>query len=85
MLRRDILVSTNQSIFCRKLDSNAPPSGPTSLSHQMATVNKYKMNLVYNGQSKTSPNQNSSTVMKIVDEKVKKIEKLDKKDLKDRK
>jgi hypothetical protein len=64
------------------LDINKPPSGPISLSHPVVTVNKYKMNLLYNGNSKTSPVLNSSSMMKSVEDKIKKIENLDKKEIK---
>ena len=66
-----------------KKDLNSPPSGPVSINHSMSTVNKYKMNLLFHGQSKTSLNQNSSSVMKIVEKKLKNIEKMDKKKIND--
>jgi len=62
---------------------NGPPSGPVSLSHAMNTINKYKMNLLYNGQSKTKSVENSASVMKIVESKIKNIEKMEKKDIKE--
>jgi hypothetical protein len=65
------------------LDLNRPPSGPISLSHPIVTVNKYKMNLLYNGQSKGSPILNSSSVMKSVEDRIKKIENLGKKEIKE--